>query len=165
MISTTPAPRRSERPLLRAAPTAASLGPGSARAGPTTDRSRFLPGDLRRLANRLASLWDGETAWIHDWDPRNAARGQCGTTSLVVQDQLGGRLMRGLVHEGPGTCTVHYWNRIENARVDLTWQQFGAGATIVATDAVERADLLTNRWFTTRYETLGRRLDSAAVQR
>jgi hypothetical protein len=109
------------------------------------------------------TVWDGDTAWIHDWSPTNPAGGQCGTTSLVVQDHLGGRLMRGLVREGNGTLTVHYWNVIETRPVDLTWQQFGAGATIAAAGNVGRADLLTNRWFTTRYETLDARLRSVAL--
>jgi hypothetical protein len=68
--------------------------------------------------------------------------------------------MRGLVEETPQQpkLTVHYWNTIDIGQLDLTWQQFPASARTVLGEPVERADLLTSRWLTERYETLRARV-------
>lgn len=80
----------------------------------------------------------------------------------MVQDLRGGVLMRGLIEESPGRgeLTVHYWNTIDIGQLDLTWQQFPAAARIVLGEPVERADLLTSRWLTERYERLRTRVAS-----
>ena len=101
--------------------------------------------------------WGADTAWIEDWRPSNGARGQCGSTAIVLQDLRGGDLMRGLVEEGPGVRTVHYWNVLDIGQVDLTWEQFPSSARIVLGERVDRADLLVNRWFIERYVRLRRR--------
>jgi hypothetical protein len=57
---------------------------------------------------------------------------------------------------------VHYWNLLGVGRMDLTWQQFPATARIVLAERVERGDLLVNRWFVQRYETLRDRVSARA---
>jgi hypothetical protein len=112
------------------------------------------------LAAHVRSGWAEDTAWIDGWHSGNAARGQCGTSSLVLQDECGGYLARGLVHETGRSAvpTVHYWNVVEDRHVDLTWQQFSTTAFVLRWEPVDRVDLLVNDWFTGRYATLRRRV-------
>src|SRR4051812_43598702 len=57
---------------------------------------------LEELAVVLRQGWHADTSWIDDWDAQCPARGQCGSTALVLNDLRGGELMRGLVDEGSG---------------------------------------------------------------
>jgi hypothetical protein len=55
----------------------------------------------------------------------NRSWGQCAVTALLVQDRLGGRLLRTTV----GGAS-HYLNETpDGERIDLTLEQFGPGAT------------------------------------
>jgi hypothetical protein len=121
---------------------------------------RVLAGTLPiyKLAALMRRAWSADTAWIDDWHPRNPSRGQCGSSSLVLQDLLGGALMQGLVEDSPGPLIVHYWNHLAIGEVDVTWGQFDAAARIVHAEPVDRGDLLTNRWFTDHYEQLRARV-------
>jgi hypothetical protein len=69
--------------------------------------------------------WGRETSLDPDrWSPRNPAWGQCAVTALLVQDMLGGRLLRSVVQG-----TSHYWNLFPDGReLDLTLHQFGPKA-------------------------------------
>src|SRR4051812_17618104 len=107
---------------------------------------------LSDLAAALPNAWTADSAWIDNWDDRNPARGQCGSTALVVQDLYGGELMSGIVSDRSTTRHVHYWNMINGDAIDLTWHQFFRPARIVRSELVERTDLLHRRWFTDRYE-------------
>jgi|tagenome__1003787_1003787.scaffolds.fasta_scaffold19231227_1 hypothetical protein len=113
------------------------------------------------LAAQLRAAWNADTAWIDDWHPRNPARGQCGSTALVIQDLCGGTLLRGLVDEAGSDLTVHYWNALELGQLDVTWAQFPAAARIVLGEQVDREDLLTTPWLMRRYETLLTRVQRA----
>lgn len=76
-------------------------------------------GDARfaALHERLSRSWSVETGrhWLAD----NPARGQCGVTALVVQDLLGGEILKTAVNGA-----WHFYNRIDGARVDFTMDQF-----------------------------------------
>jgi hypothetical protein len=117
------------------------------------------------LASTVRSSWDADTAWIDDWHPDNPARGQCGTSSLVLQDEHGGYLARGLVHDTGRSAEpiVHYWNVVRDRHVDLTWQQFSASAFVLRWELVRREHLLVTAWFTARYVTLRERVDRLRV--
>jgi hypothetical protein len=121
--------------------------------------------ELEPLASTIRSSWDEDTAWVDGWDPRNPARGQCGSTSLVFQDERGGCLARGLVHDTGRSAlpVVHYWNVARDRHVDLTWQQFSAGAFVLRWTLVGREELLTSPWFTDRYTTLRERVGASRV--
>ena len=67
--------------------------------------------------------WSAETsADPAGWRADNPSWGQCAVTALVVQDILGGELLRSTV----GGIS-HYWNRIDGVELDLTLRQFGSG--------------------------------------
>ncbi|QLY81551.1 YunG family protein [Clostridium intestinale] len=53
------------------------------------------------------------------WTSNNPANGQCGVTSLVVNDFFGGDILKTKTSEG-----WHYYNRIGNKRYDFTDSQF-----------------------------------------
>ena len=114
---------------------------------------------LDALVSVLPRVWCANTAWIDDWDMRNPARGQCGTTALVVQDLHGGEVATGLVQSG-FTTAVHYWNVLASGPVDLTWQQFPATARVLHSETVLRAEMLRNSWFIDRYEALRDRVQT-----
>jgi hypothetical protein len=67
----------------------------------------------------LRDAWTGDTSVDSSWTPTCPALGQCAVTALVVQDYLGGDLMRCEV-EG----TSHYWNLVDGVEIDLTRSQF-----------------------------------------
>lgn len=75
---------------------------------------------LESLAAALRRAWSAETAANCIWSSRVPSRGQCAVTALVIQDFLGGELLR---TEVDGVS--HYWNRLaDGSEVDLTRSQF-----------------------------------------
>lgn len=79
--------------------------------------------DERRhiLTEALQRSWCRETSSVPDeWSEQNPARGQCAVTALIVQDMLGGILLRTVI-QGES----HYFNQLpDGENVDLTLQQF-----------------------------------------
>lgn len=73
------------------------------------------------------------------WQPENPAKGQCGVTALVVNDLLGGDLVRGEVYVAGQWSDYHWWNRLESGvEIDLTREQFRRGETVVGGTTVVR---------------------------
>ncbi|MGM0921467.1 MAG: YunG family protein [Bacillota bacterium] len=66
------------------------------------------------------------------WSLDNPAKGQCGVTSLVVNDILGGEIRKTPLSEG-----WHYYNVIHNIRYDFTKSQF--------TQRIKYEDMHSNR--------------------
>jgi len=84
----------------------------------------------------VRSSWGPDTAFAStDYMARGSgrpSRGQCGTTSLVIQDLLGGDLMVADVEYEDRMEGVHYWNVTPNGvEVDLTRDQFVAGESLI----------------------------------
>lgn len=72
------------------------------------------------LYYQIRRSWGADTSASDAWSEANPALGQCAVTALVIQDHLGGVLLR---------CTVggvsHYWNQLfVGVEVDLTFEQF-----------------------------------------
>jgi len=88
---------------------------------PTTLASAGLaaPPLPARLTRAVREAWSRATAAPGQWDPALPAAGQCAVTALVVQDLLGGDLLRATI-----AGRSHYWNRVAGADVDLTREQF-----------------------------------------
>jgi hypothetical protein len=118
---------------------------------------------IDEIARAIRSGWAADTAWIDDWDERNAPRGQCGSSALVLQDLRGGSLLRGRVAVD-GDEIVHYWNVLDLGQVDLTWHQFPTHARFVHSEVVERAEMLPTRWFADRAALLRIRADDALAR-
>ncbi|MFE6668827.1 hypothetical protein ACFVFH_35345 [Streptomyces sp. NPDC057697] len=95
--------------------------------------------DIERAIRRG---WGADTttpAHRPDWTPDRPARDQCGVTALVVQDLLGGELIRGEVHVDGERVDYHWWNRLGlGVEVDLTREQFGPREIVVGGEVIER---------------------------
>jgi hypothetical protein len=99
----------------------------------TTDRQMFL--------EAVRAAWAASTSVDPaGWDSRNPAWGQCAVTALVLQDEFGGELLRGLVNG-----VSHYFNRLpDGTDIDLTREQFGSGPIEVCDMSVrERSYVLS----------------------
>lgn len=70
----------------------------------------------------IREAWCRETSADADiWTPECPSIGQCAVTAMVVQDGLGGELLRSTVRG-----ISHYWNSIPGmGELDLTRAQFG----------------------------------------
>lgn len=86
--------------------------------------------DLAQFAERLTKAWSGETSSL--WSTDNPARGQCGVTSLVVQDLFGGQILKTPLQQG-----AHFYNLIAGRRFDFTSDQFA--------DPIDYEDLPSDR--------------------
>lgn len=74
----------------------------------------------QNLLDAIRSSWAKDTSHEPDaWSCENPARGQCAVTALVVQDYLGGELLRAV----SGDIT-HFWSLVDGAEIDLTAEQF-----------------------------------------
>ena len=84
---------------------------------------------------------------VDDWSPTNPARGQCGSTALVLHDHLGGDLLRSEVLLGDGSRQgLHWANQLPNGtRVDLTAVQFAAHEHLQPPVVVPRPSGATTR--------------------
>ena len=97
--------------------------------------------------------WRRETSYEPGkWSPENPTHGQCAITALVVQDLLGGDLLRAKVNGAE-----HYWNRLPNSsELDLTRDQFGSAPTTTAPERVSREYVLSFSNTVRRYRQLSR---------
>jgi hypothetical protein len=69
------------------------------------------------LFEMLKLAWSRESS--SKWSAENPAKGQCAVTSLVVQDLFGGSILKTLTRGG-----MHFYNKIDGVRWDLTISQF-----------------------------------------
>ena len=77
------------------------------------------PADLEPFAAAIARAWSLETASTYtEADP---ARGQCSVTALAVHELFGGEILK-----TPTPGGMHFYNRLNGQRVDLTAAQFSA---------------------------------------
>ncbi len=83
---------------------------------------------LTDIERAVRSSWGADTCppeTRQHWDPDNPAREQCGVTALVLNDLLGGELIRGEVRVNGERTDYHWWNRLGmGVEVDLTREQF-----------------------------------------
>ncbi|MEU1122380.1 hypothetical protein ABZ371_02030 [Streptomyces sp. NPDC005899] len=90
----------------------------------------------------VRSSWGADTTtpeYRSRWHPGNPARDQCGVTALVVNDLLGGQLIRGEVRVGGERVDYHWWNRLGmGIEVDLTREQFAPHEIVCGGVVVER---------------------------
>jgi hypothetical protein len=86
----------------------------------------MLAPSLQQLTNALHQAWDAHTGYagVGKWSPTNPARGQCVTSSLVVQDYFGGDIVRYEV-KGDGIDETHYFNILgDGTIIDTTGSQY-----------------------------------------
>ncbi len=97
---------------------------------------------LTDIEQAVRSSWSAETCtpeYRDRWTPDNPARDQCGVTAMVLNDLLGGELVRGEVHVDGVRTDFHWWNRLgAGVEVDLTREQFGPEESVVGGDVIVR---------------------------
>ncbi|WP_034681040.1 YunG family protein [Caldalkalibacillus mannanilyticus] len=70
------------------------------------------------ILSLLKQAWSSKSST--KWTKENPAKGQCGVTSLVVHDYLGGDILKTPVKDG-----WHYYNKTKDGEIiDLTQSQF-----------------------------------------
>lgn len=113
---------------------------------------------LRTLPAVLQECWSRETSYDPEkWTPENPTHGQCAITALVIQDLLGGDLLRAKVNGAE-----HYWNRLpDSSEFDLTRDQFGDAASVTTPEKVSREYVLSFPNTVRRYEQLSQLFTSA----
>lgn len=97
---------------------------------------------LAHLEQIFRAAWDADTcdpADLSSWSASNPSRGQCGVTSLVLQDLLGGSLLLADVHVNGEKVGHHYWLRlVGDIEVDLTRDQFDPSEIVGPPKVVHR---------------------------
>jgi hypothetical protein len=143
-------------------PGLATLGPARHERARHRRKARANPERvLDRLRSALERAWSAETSSEPEgWSPANPAWGQCAVSALVVQDLLGGELVRSIVQDTP-----HYWNRLPDGReVDLSLAQFGASPEIAREPQIRSREYVLQFQHTRqRYEALRRALSMVAA--
>ncbi|MEW1615111.1 MULTISPECIES: hypothetical protein [unclassified Streptomyces] len=99
----------------------------------------YLLTDIERA---LRDSWSAETCtpeYRDRWSPDNPARDQCGVTAMVLNDLLGGELIRGEVRVDGRRIDYHWWNRLRTGvEIDLTREQFGPEEIVSGGIAIPR---------------------------
>src|ERR1017187_4099887 len=108
----------------------------------------MVPLLLSDIERAVRGSWGADTCPPEDrsgWTPDNPARGQCGVTAMVVNDLMGGELIRGEVQVDGERTDYHWWNRLGmGVEIDLTREQFRpeeivtAGVVVPRTSAASR---------------------------
>lgn len=121
------------------------------------DSSNAFQPDLERA---LREAWRSQTSSDPTgWRPSNPAWGQCAVTALIVQDELGGQLLRASTANGS-----HYWNRLpDGTEIDLTREQFGGAFSADDAQVREREYVLSFEATRRRYELLRDSITRSAV--
>jgi hypothetical protein len=115
--------------------------------------------EIERVRRALSASWSEETSSL--WTSANPARGQCSVTALVVQQLLGGEILKTDV-DGQW----HFYNRLEGEVVDFTAVQFDSATTYLDLPATaEEAFADTSReQFETLMESVERVLSTSAAE-
>lgn len=109
---------------------------------------------VKELWGVLNGSWNKATSNDPEWTISNPSRGQCAVTALVVNDFLGGDIIRCEVYEG-AVRTSHYFNRVDGKLIDLTRDQFEPWATVVDEFVLRlRRELLADDDTNRRYKLL-----------
>jgi len=77
---------------------------------------------INELEKMIEMSWCKETSYPscqENWDKSNPSTGQCAITALVVNDFIGGKIMRCMCGD-----ISHYYNLVNNEVIDLTVKQF-----------------------------------------
>lgn len=108
---------------------------------------------IKELKQLLILSWEKETCspgLRDEWNQDNPSLGQCAITALILNDFLGGKIMRCMTSSGS-----HYYNIIDNRIIDLTIDQFlGEIPDYINGEERTRDYLLSNEDTRNRYEKL-----------
>ncbi|MFE1794204.1 hypothetical protein ACFW7J_38330 [Streptomyces sp. NPDC059525] len=133
---------------------------------PTPAPASLLLTDIERA---VRGSWSAETCtpeYRSRWTPDNPARDQCGVTAMVLNDLLGGEVVRGEVHVDGVRVDYHWWNRLgAGVDVDLTREQFGPEEIVTGGVVIPRPPVAEWRRLREEYELLRERVLAALDRR
>jgi hypothetical protein len=111
---------------------------------------------LAAIERALAGSWSAETSALPGlWTKRSPALGQCAVTALVVQDYLGGKLLRVDILSEDSPSKSHYYNELPDGSIlDLTMRQFSKLTLFGKPSYREREYVLSYPETAKRYELL-----------
>ncbi|MEU9298485.1 hypothetical protein [Streptomyces sp. NPDC048266] len=113
---------------------------------------------LTDIERAVRSSWSAETCtpeFRSRWTVDNPARDQCGVTAMVLNDLLGGELIRGEVHVNGERVDYHWWNRLGvGIEIDLTREQFGPEEIVTGGTVIPRPPVTEWRRLREEYELL-----------
>ena len=107
---------------------------------------------LNELIKMLELSWNKNTcspSLKDSWSENNKALGQCAVTALIVNDFLGGKIMRCMCESGS-----HYYNLVNDSIIDLTSSQFTEIPDYTKGEERTREYLLSNKDTMKRYKLL-----------
>lgn len=114
------------------------------------------------LKQLLSSSWNMDTCspkLRSEWNEANPSLGQSACTSLIVNDVFGGKIMKCSSPLG-----VHYYNVVEDKRLDLTEEQFlGKTPNYPSSEEVTRKQLLSDETIKSSYKQLIERVRSTLI--
>lgn len=86
---------------------------------------------IQELTAALHASWGADTCFdASEWSTDNPARGQCVVSSLIVQDYIGGELLRYEVGNN-GQPETHYCNQLPDGTIlDTTGSQYRTPVTL-----------------------------------
>ncbi|MEV5139581.1 hypothetical protein ACFZB6_28985 [Streptomyces syringium] len=113
---------------------------------------------LSDIENAVRSSWSADTCtpeFRSHWSPDNPARDQCGVTAMVLNDLLGGELIRGEVHVNGERTDYHWWNRLGmGVEIDLTREQFRPEEVVIGGIVIPRPPVTEWHRLREEYELL-----------
>ncbi len=112
-----------------------------------------------QLTEAIKKFWSAKSSFLtEEWSTKNPARGQCAVTALVVQDHLGGEIIKCDV---VGDSSSHFFNRLPSGEViDLTKSQFKGDVMFESEKVADREKMLSYPGTQERYETLKAAVES-----
>ncbi len=115
---------------------------------------------LDQLERVIEGAWARDTSFYPDrWSKSNPAYAHCAATALVVNDFLGGSIMR--VTATGAQTESHYFNELPNGRiVDFTRRQFHKGTKFSKPERRERDYVLSNPVTAATYKIFRKRVIS-----
>ncbi|MEB3212487.1 MAG: nucleoside-triphosphatase [Leptolyngbyaceae bacterium] len=106
-----------------------------------------------KLTSAIGKSWSAESSFLPEqWSSDNPARGQCAVTALVVQDYLGGEIIKCDVI---GDDDSHFYNKLPDETIaDLTRSQFDEGVSFESEKVADREKMLSYPGTQERYALL-----------
>lgn len=100
------------------------------------------------LMNAIRASWSADTT--DDWNPDEPSNHQCGVTTLVVQDYLGGVITRNVF----GTLTVYFNVLPDGTEVFFDPQYAGMARVHAADETQSREQVMRHHRMSERYPVL-----------
>jgi len=116
---------------------------------------------IEQLTAALKQSWSKQTTYFPErWSVASPATGQGAVTALVVQDYLGGEILRTTVED-----QSYYLNELpDGSQVNLTAAQFTAGTVFTTPARSTREHVLGTPATVTRYNLLKERVADYLAQ-